>query len=154
RSFEAETICMALVIFCVALVAAMRLRRSLRLGMDLTTEDRRRRTEYQRPRSNPAPSVLRPPFSVVRLRKGLRVALDGALELAGGRIVEIARRADRFEHVGVARAQRGQQPVLERPYAMHRDRIEVAVDARVDDDDLLFHLERRKLRLFEQLGEP
>jgi hypothetical protein len=33
RSFEAATICMALVIFCVALVEAMRLRRSFRLGM-------------------------------------------------------------------------------------------------------------------------
>ena len=34
RSFEAATICMALVIFCVALVAAMRLRRSFSEGMD------------------------------------------------------------------------------------------------------------------------
>ena len=33
RSFEAATICMALVIFCVALVAAMRFRRSFRLGI-------------------------------------------------------------------------------------------------------------------------
>src|SRR5207245_7291290 len=33
RSFDAATICMALVIFCVALVAAMRTRMSLRLGM-------------------------------------------------------------------------------------------------------------------------
>ena len=33
RSLEAATICMALVIFCVALTEAMRLRRSFRLGM-------------------------------------------------------------------------------------------------------------------------
>jgi hypothetical protein len=34
-----------LVIFCVALVAAMRLRRSLSEGIGLTTEDGRRRTD-------------------------------------------------------------------------------------------------------------
>ena len=33
RSLEAATICMALVIFCVALVAAMRTRISFRLGI-------------------------------------------------------------------------------------------------------------------------
>jgi hypothetical protein len=36
--FEAATICMALVIFCVALVAAMRTRMSLRLAMDRMTD--------------------------------------------------------------------------------------------------------------------
>jgi hypothetical protein len=33
RSFDAATICIALVVFCVALVAAMRTRMSLRLAI-------------------------------------------------------------------------------------------------------------------------
>ena len=48
---------------------------------------------------------------------------------------------------------RFKQPVLERAHAIHRNRIEIAVDAGVDHDDLLFHLQRRELRLLQQLGQ-
>src|SRR5215469_12292838 len=96
-------------------------------------------------------SDIRHPTS--ELREGLRVAVDGALELAGGRVVEIVRGADRFEHIGMLRAQRGEQAVLEPAHPIDRKRIEVAVDARIDDGDLLLHLERGELRLFEQFGQ-
>src|SRR5260370_31951386 len=87
-------------------------------------------------------------------RKRLGVAVDCALELAGGRVVEVARAADRLEDVGVLRAQGGEQPVLERAHPGDRDRVEVAVHARIDPDDLLLHLERRELRMLQQFGEP
>jgi hypothetical protein len=66
---------MARVIFCVALVEAMRLRRALRLGMSLTTEDRRRTPPpYPPPLAGEGregvsvslrSSAIRPPLSVV-----------------------------------------------------------------------------------------
>src|SRR5262249_55566868 len=87
-------------------------------------------------------SVLRCPSSVVCLSEGLRVAVDRALELRRGRVVEIARGADRLEHVGVFRAQRGEQAVLEAAHPVDRKRIEVAVAPGVDDGDLLLHLQR------------
>src|ERR1700732_1213081 len=51
-------------------------------------------------------------------------------------------------------AQRAEQTVLEGAYAVDRQRIEIAVDAGIDDADLLLHAQRRELRLLEQLGEP
>src|SRR5262245_7982440 len=111
---------MALVIFCVALVAAMRLRRSLRLAM-----------------SGERPGV----------------GLDRALELGAGGVVEIARGADRLQNIRVIGAYGGQQALLERAHPVDRERIEIAVDAGVDDDDLLLHLERRELRLLQELGQ-
>src|SRR5262245_41324506 len=120
RNFDAATICMALVIFCVALVAAMRLRSSLRLAMS---------------------------------GERLGVGLDGAPELAAGGVVEIPRGADGLENVRVIGAHGGQQTLLERAHPIHRQRIEIAVDAGVDDDDLLLHLERRELRLLQELGQ-
>ena len=47
-----------------------------------------------------------------------------------------------------------QQALLECLHTVDRERIEIAVDAGIDDDDLLFHLQRRELRLLEQLGQP
>src|ERR1700752_4856383 len=72
RSFDAATICLALVIFCVALVAAMRTRMSLReaIGSSVCPLPRLR----GRLRS---------------LRKRLGVAVDHALELGRGGVGEV-----------------------------------------------------------------
>src|SRR5262249_14228706 len=91
RNFDAATICMALVIFCVALVAAMRLRRSLSDGMD-----------------------------VCDLSERPRVVVDDSLELARGCVVEIARIADRSEDISVLVAQKTEQSFLEGSHAVDR----------------------------------
>src|SRR5215213_1903739 len=126
RSFAAATICMALVIFCVAFTEAMRLRRSLRLGIE---------------RSYPA------------LRKRLGEGLDGALQLGPVVVREVARGADVLQDLRVTAAHVAEQALLEGTHAVDGQRIEIAVDAGVDDNDLLLHLERRELRLLEELGE-
>src|ERR1051325_8295282 len=118
---------MALVIFCVALVAAMRTRMSLREAISSASQHR-----------------IHKHLSGKNLRKRLRETLDHALELGGKVVVEVAGVADAVEQVAVLRAQRAQQPFLERLHPVDRDRIEVAVDAGVDDADLLLHLERRE----------
>src|SRR4051812_30025006 len=73
RSLAAATICMALVIFCVASTEAMRLRRSFSDGMER----------------------LYPP-----LRKRLGEGLDRALQLGPGVVREVARIADVLEDFG------------------------------------------------------
>src|SRR5882724_6679833 len=78
RSLEAATICIALVIFCVALVEAMRTRMSLREAIQL------------RPRGAP-----------IHLGEALRVAFDRALQLRGRGVGEVAGLADIFQDVGV-----------------------------------------------------
>src|SRR6476659_10608216 len=87
-------------------------------------------------------------------RERLCIRLDDALELGGAGVIEIARIADGAEDVGVPAAQRAEQAVLESAHPLDRQRIEVAVDAGVDHADLLLHLERRELRLLEELGQP
>src|SRR6185295_20139673 len=72
RSLEAATICIALVIFCVALVAAMRTRMSLRLAIGLDLSACRGAARHHRN----------------RLRKCLRIRVDRSLELGGGGVVE------------------------------------------------------------------
>src|SRR5581483_11584578 len=128
RSFEAATICMALVIFCVALVAAMRLRRSLSEGM--------------RAQSIP-----------MRSSKRLGIAVDNALELGLGVLVEVAAFANGFKNILVLIVQKSEQPILEGANTIDRQRIEVAVDARINHANLLFHAQRRELRLLEQFGQ-
>src|SRR5262245_29002966 len=97
---------MALVIFCVALVAAMRTRMSLRLGISMDdgepTTDDGKNSDYA-----PIISLVCRRSSVVclRSRKGLGKAVDHALELGGGGIVEIAGLADRLEEVALLTAQ-------------------------------------------------
>src|SRR5215472_17304318 len=88
RSFEAATICMALVIFCVALVAAMRLRRSFSEGMDGGCQ----MPDVELPRSD-----IRQLSSYLSER--LSVIFDHALELGCGRVIEVARVANRVEDV-------------------------------------------------------
>src|SRR5579884_3961753 len=51
-------------------------------------------------------------------------------------------------------AQHAQKPVLEGAHPLDRQRIQITVDARIDDADLLLHLQRRELWLFEKLSEP
>src|SRR5579864_4534409 len=87
-------------------------------------------------------------------RERLDVALDCALELGGRRVVKVARLGDGFENIGMLVAQRAEQAVLEGAYAVDRQRIEIAVDAGIDDADLLFHTQRRELRLLEEFSEP
>jgi hypothetical protein len=70
------------------------------------------------------------------LRKRLGIGIDHALELGGGRIVEIAGLADGLEEIALLAAQQSQQPILERPYPVDRDRIEIAVDPGIDHADL------------------
>src|SRR5262249_2816043 len=131
---------MALVIFCVALVAAMRTRMSLREAISCQSPSITA--------SLSCPASLRASTSSLRLLpERLREALDHALELGGGLVGEVAAVADAVEQVGMLRAQRGQQSLLERLHPVDRKRIEVAVDAGVDHADLLLHLERRELRL-------
>src|SRR5512147_2532301 len=120
RSLEAATICMALVIFCVALVAAMRTRMSLRLAMSYES------------RSLPIPSS----------GERLGVAVDHGLEFGRIGIRQVAALADAVEQIDVLAAQQRQQPAFERPHAGDVDRIEIAVDAGINHADLLFHLQR------------
>src|SRR5689334_14731950 len=121
RSLEAATICMALVIFCVALVAAMRTRMSLRLAM-----------------SNCSRSLPMPPSG-----ECLGVAVDHALELGRIGIGQITAFADAVEQIGMLAAQQRQEPALERTHAGDIDGIKIAVDTCVDHADLLLHLQRR-----------
>src|SRR5580658_883210 len=125
---------MALVIFCVALVAAIRLRRSLSDGI----------------RS----SVYCNALTRMSLRECFGIVVNHALKLAGGRVIEITRVADRFQNVGMLVVQLPEQTVLEGADTIDRQRIEIAVDAGIDDTDLLFHAQWRELLLLEQLGEP
>src|SRR3954463_16803805 len=117
RSLEAATICIALVIFCVALVEAMRTRMSLRLAIAWSWRCYRR-----------------------ALGERLREAVDHRLQFPGGGVRQVARLAHVFENVGVLGAHERQQPVLEGAHAVHRNGVEITVHAGVDHDDLLFHL--------------
>src|SRR5262245_53653107 len=87
------------------------------------------------------------------LRERLREALDHRLQLRGGVVRQIAAVADRVEDVGVLAAQKRQQAVLERAHLVERERIEITVGAGPDHANLLFHLQRRELRLLQELGQ-
>src|SRR5262249_23196094 len=81
------------------------------------------------------------------------VAFDRALELAGSRLAQVAGLANVLENIAVLRAHQREEPVLEVAHPADAERVEIAVDAGIDHHDLLFHLERRELRLLEQLGQ-
>src|SRR5690606_97798 len=121
RSFAAATICIALVIFCVAFTEAMRLRRSLSEAIRRKSF-RSRHPEVPRearPRRMTAPS----PFEARGLgplapqgdgalygptngasRKRLREGFHRRLELARRLVAEIARGADGIKDIGMLRA--------------------------------------------------
>src|SRR5262245_1856279 len=132
RSFDAATICMALVIFCVALVAAMRTRMSLRLAIQ---------------------SILANADASSSSGERLGVAVDHAFQLRFGVGGKVGGLADVFEDVVVLGPHQRKQALLECAHPGDRERIEIAVHAGIDHHDLLFHLQRRELRLLEKLGE-
>ena len=88
------------------------------------------------------------------LRERLCVFVDRGFELCRGGLVEVSAIADGVEDARMLRAHQPQQAVFEGAHAIDRDRVEIGVDTGKDDDDLLLHLERGKLRLLEQLGQP
>src|SRR5262245_29803379 len=104
----------------------------------------------------PLESALRERLSYanVLLRERLGIFVDRGFELRRGCVVEIPAIADGLEDAWMLRAYQHQQAVFERAHSIDRDRVEIGVDAGKDDDDLLLHLERGKLRLLEQLGQP
>src|SRR5687767_11755870 len=126
RSFDAATICMALVIFCVALVEARRTRMSLRLAIQ---------------------SIPVNAGASITSSEGLGVSVDHALQLLLGIAGKVVGLANILEDVAVLGPHQRQQAVLERAHPVDRDRIEIAVHAGIDHHDLLFHLQRRELRL-------
>src|SRR5690606_1509289 len=130
RSFAAATICIALVIFCVALTEAMRLRRSFSEAMRL-----------------PYPLVRRASDEV------LGECVDLGLELGAQIVRQRLLLADRVQHRLAVRAHVRQQALLELRHLVDGEVVEVAVDAGEDHRDLLFRLQRRELRLLEQLGQ-
>src|SRR5918994_37667 len=112
---------MALVIFCVALTEAMRLRRSFKLGIE-------------RPYLSGDPgSCENGVFTkkTLSLRERLGEVLDHVLELRFRVARQILRGADRVQDVGVLAAQQREQTILESAHAIERERIEVAVHAGV-----------------------
>src|SRR5215213_8910359 len=125
---------MALVIFCVAFTEAMRLRRSFSEGMARPSplplagwgsRGRRRRRSHLPRDPPPPPSGAPPPQGgrkrwPFRSRERLGERLHRALELARGVVGKIAGGADRVEDVGVLRADRGEEPVLEGAHAGDR----------------------------------
>src|SRR5664279_4517194 len=122
RSLDAATICMALVIFCVALVEAMRTRMSFSEAI-LSSP---RRSGPQDPTASP--SFVRPggaPGHDGKSSKTLGVTLDRALQLGGRIVAEVAAVADGVEDIDVLAAQKRQQTVLEAAHLGHRKRVEI-----------------------------
>src|SRR3974390_723678 len=148
RSLEAATICMALVIFCVALVEAMRTRMSFKLAIAANLPSSSTPSPHPRGRGDQNRACARSELS-----KRLGVTLDHRLQLAGGVVREIAGLADAVEDVDILAAQERQQAVLESAHLVERERVEIAVGAGPDHADLLFHLQRRELRLLEEFGQ-
>src|SRR6185436_6099392 len=98
-------------------------------------------------------SVLRVATFGQSLRKGLREIADRGLSEAGGFVVERLGVADLAEQGAVFRAHVAQQAALEAGHGVDRHRVEEAVDAGEDRNDLLLDRHRRILRLLEQLGQ-
>ena len=129
RSFAAATICMALVIFCVALTEAIRLRKSFSEGMV-------------------SPVHICP--GAANSREVLGVGINNRFEFCRGLVGEILRGANRIEETGVARAQEREEPVLEGPHTVNRKCIEVAIDPGIDHTNLFLHLHREGVREIPQ----
>src|SRR3984893_855699 len=101
RSFAAATICMALVIFCVALTEAIRLRRSFSEGMV-------------------SPLHLFP--GAANSSEVLGVGIDNRFEFCPGLVGEILRGANRIEETGVAPAPEREEARRRRPRPLqHQD---------------------------------
>src|SRR6266446_8543933 len=87
------------------------------------------------------------------LSKRLGVTLDRRLQLGGGLVTEVADIADGVEDVDVLAAQQRQQAVLEGANFGDRNGVEITVGACPDHANLLFHLQRRELRLLQKFGQ-
>src|SRR3954469_12147316 len=87
------------------------------------------------------------------LRKRLGVTFDHALQLAGEIVGEIAAVTDAVEDLDVLATQQRQQAVFEGTNLAERKRVEIAVGAGPDHANLLFHLQRRELRLLQEFGQ-
>src|SRR5437879_2136503 len=85
--------------------------------------------------------------------KRLGESLDHRLQLGGGIVAEIAAIADRVQNFDVLAAQQRQQAVFEPAHLADRERIEIAIGTGPDHADLLFHLQRRELRLLQEFGQ-
>src|SRR5260370_39141521 len=105
--------------------------------------------------SRPASPVDLPPQAgeVKKLRKRLGVTLAQRLQLGGGVVVEVAGIAYGIEDIALLAAQQRQQAILEPTQLGNWKRIEIAVGAGPDPHALLFHLQRRELRLLRELGQ-
>src|ERR1700761_1696273 len=88
-----------------------------------------------------------------QLRKRLCETFDRRLQLCSGVVGEVAAVADRIEDVDILAAQKRQQAVFEGAHLVDRKRIEIAVGAGPDHANLLFHLQRRELRLLQEFGQ-
>src|SRR5690606_7464311 len=117
--------CIALVIFCVALTEAIRLRRSFNEAI-------------------PYPSASGEVF-----RESVAVFLELGPQVVAQRLFL----TNAFEHILAVRAHTGQKPLLELADLIDPQRIEIAVDARKDHGDLLFRLQRRELRLLQEFSQ-
>src|ERR1700678_751178 len=99
------------------------------------------------------PSTSKDADATTSLSERLDEALDHALQLGRGIVRKIAAVTNGVEDLDVLAPQRRQQPVFERPHLVERKRVEIAVGAGPDHADLLFHLQRRELRLLEKFGQ-
>src|SRR4051795_6442576 len=159
---------MALVIFCVALGEAMRPRMSFSDAI-LSSPWRPALSAWPRTPHSSCSALCRARLilfspcqrtwmartnpAMTNLSEGLGETFDHALQLGRGVIAEIAAVADVIQDVDVLPAQQRQQAVLEAAHLGNRKRVQIAVDAGVDHHDLLFHLQRRELRLFQEFGQ-
>src|SRR5205823_8478518 len=91
--------------------------------------------------------------AMTALSKRLGVTFDHTLQLATEIVGEIAAVTNAVEDLDVLAAQQRQQAILESTHLVDRERIEIAVGAGPDHADLLFHLQRRELRLLQEFGQ-
>src|SRR5580704_15425108 len=106
---------MALVIFCVALTEAIRLRRSFSEG-------------------TVSPLHLCP--GAANSSEVLGVGIDNRFEFSAGLVGEILRGANRVEETGVARAQEREEPVLKSPHPVNGKGIEITIDPGINHANL------------------
>src|SRR5258708_6201698 len=85
--------------------------------------------------------------------KRLGVTFNHAFQLPGEIVGEIAAVTNAVEDLDVLAAQQRQQAVFEGTHLVERERIEIAVGTGPDHADLLFHLQRRELRLLQEFGQ-
>src|SRR3569833_95242 len=141
---------MAVVTFCGALVEAMRTRMSLSeairsLLLFLITGLRRFSDA-----SGKWPG--KPGHHHQGSSKCLGEAVPRALALGSGSVGQLAAIANGVEKVDLLATQQRHQAVLEGANLSDRERVEISVSTGPDHGDLLFHLQRRELRLLQKLG--